>query len=123
SHMLDCQLFGAKAGGHHLTSVLLHLANACLLFVFMMRMTGARARSFVIAALFAWHPLHVESVAWVAERKDVLSTFFGMLTLLAYHSYVMRLRSRNEVAGEPKLRNEKSNLFLQPTTVYLAGLL
>src|SRR2546421_12490428 len=61
SHMLDCQLFGAKAGGHHLTSVLLHLVNACLLFVLMMRMTGTRARSFVIAGLFAWHPLHVES--------------------------------------------------------------
>src|ERR1051325_2680798 len=70
SHMVDCQLYGPRAGGHHLTSVLLHLANSCLLFALLSRMTGKRAPSFVIAALFAWHPMHVESVAWIAERKD-----------------------------------------------------
>ena len=84
SHMLDCQLYGANAGGHHLTSVLLHVASALLLFSVLNRMTGAMWRSAAVAALFAWHPLHVESVAWVAERKDVLCAFFWMLTLLLY---------------------------------------
>ena len=84
SHMLDCQLYGANAGGHHLTSVLLHVASALLLFSVLNRMTGARWRSAAVAALFAWHPLHVESVAWVAERKDVLCAFFWMLTLWLY---------------------------------------
>ena len=88
SHMLDCQLFGANAGGHHLTSVLLHVANTLLLFAVLQRMTQAPWRSAAVAALFAWHPLHVESVAWVAERKDVLCAFFWMLTLLAYAQHV-----------------------------------
>ena len=87
SHMLDCQMFGLNAGGHHLVSVLFHAANAVLLLLLMLRMTGAFRQSAFIAALFAWHPLHVESVAWVAERKDLLSTFFGLLTLLAYVRY------------------------------------
>jgi tetratricopeptide (TPR) repeat protein len=87
SHMLDCQLYGANAGGHHLTSVLLHVASALLLFSVLNRMTGAMWRSAAVAALFAWHPLHVESVAWVAERKDVLCAFFWMLTLLLYARY------------------------------------
>ena len=84
SHMLDCQWFGLRPGWHHLTSVLLHAANTGLLFVVLRRMTGALWRSALVAALFALHPLHVESVAWVAERKDVLSTFFVLLTLWAY---------------------------------------
>ena len=87
SHMLDCQLFGLNAGRHHLVSVLFHATNAVLLLLLMVRMTGAFWQSAFIAALFAWHPLHVESVAWVAERKDVLSTFFGLLTLMAYVRY------------------------------------
>jgi tetratricopeptide (TPR) repeat protein len=87
SHMLDCQLFGANAGGHHLTSVLLHIANTLLLFSVLNRMTAALWRSAAVAALFAWHPLHVESVAWVAERKDVLCAFFWMLTLWLYVRY------------------------------------
>jgi len=87
SHMLDCQWFGLRPGGHHLTSVLLHAANTVLLFVVLRRMTGALWRSALVAALFGLHPLHVESVAWVAERKDVLSTFFVMLTLWAYARY------------------------------------
>jgi len=87
SHMLDVQLFGLNATGHHLTSLLLHLANTSLLFVVLRRMTGALWRSAFVAALFALHPLHVESLAWVAERKDVLSALFFMLTLWAYGRY------------------------------------
>ncbi len=90
SHMLDCQLFGLHAGAHHLVNVALHLANTLLLFGVLRRMTGALWRSAVVAALFAWHPLHVESVAWVAERKDVLSGLFWMLTLAAYLRYAER---------------------------------
>ncbi|MBI3875180.1 MAG: hypothetical protein HY300_04315, partial [Verrucomicrobia bacterium] len=88
SHMLDVQLFGLHAGPHHLVSLLFHAANAALLFLMLARMTGIVWRSAVVAALFAWHPLHVESVAWISERKDVLSTFFGLLTLWAYARYV-----------------------------------
>jgi protein O-mannosyl-transferase len=90
SHMLDCQLYGLKPAGHHLTNVLLHVANTLLLFLLLNRMTRAAGRSAAVAALFAWHPLHVESVAWVAERKDVLSACFWMLTLLAYVYYAAR---------------------------------
>src|SRR4029077_4105481 len=84
SHMLDCQLFGLQAGGHHFTNVLLHTAAVILLFLVLHQMTGAIWRSAFVAAIFAIHPLHVESVAWVAERKDVLSGVFFMLTLGAY---------------------------------------
>jgi tetratricopeptide (TPR) repeat protein len=87
SHMLDVELFGLWAGGHHLTSLLLHLASTVILFLALAAMTGANAPSAAVAALFALHPLHVESVAWVAERKDVLSTLFFMLTVLAYAKY------------------------------------
>jgi tetratricopeptide (TPR) repeat protein len=87
SHMVDCQIFGARAGGHHLTSVLLHIASTLLLFSVLNRMTNTVWRSAAVAALFAWHPLHVESVAWVAERKDVLCAFFWMLTMLLYVRY------------------------------------
>ena len=90
SHVLDVQLFGLNPGGHHLTSLLLHTANTLLLFFLLKQMTGALWRSAFVAALFALHPLHVESVAWVSERKDVLSTFFFLLTLLAYARYVAR---------------------------------
>ena len=90
SHMLDWQLFGSWAGGHHLTNVLLHAANAILLFLVLRRMIGAVWPSALAAALFAIHPLRVESVAWVAERKDVLSGLFFMLTLAAYVRYVRR---------------------------------
>ena len=90
SHMLDCELYGLNPRGHHLTNVLLHMANAILLFVVLRWMTGAIWRSGLVAALFALHPLHVESVAWAAERKDVLSTFFWLLTMVAYVHYVNR---------------------------------
>ncbi len=87
THMLDCQLHGLNAGGHHFTNVLLHGLAVVLLFVALERMTGALWRSAFVSAVFAVHPLHVESVAWIAERKDVLSAFFLMLTLLAYLHY------------------------------------
>ena len=88
SHMLDCELYGLNPMGHHWTSLQIHLTNTLLLFFILQYMTGALWRSAFVAALFALHPLHVESVAWVAERKDVLSTFFGLLTILSYCFYV-----------------------------------
>ena len=90
SHMIDCQFYGLNPRGHHLTSLLFHVANTLLLLLILVRMTGALWQSSFVAALFALHPLHVESVAWVAERKDVLSTFFMMLTLWAYILYVKK---------------------------------
>jgi Flp pilus assembly protein TadD len=96
SHMLDCQLYGLKAGGHHLTNVLLHTASVILLFLVLRRMTGYLWRSALVAAVFAIHPLRVESVAWVAERKDVLSGLFFMLTLWAYTRYA---QGRSRVQG------------------------
>jgi tetratricopeptide (TPR) repeat protein len=101
SHMLDVQLFGVNPGWHHFVNLLLHIANTVLLFLILKRMTGAVWRCVFVAALFAVHPLHVESVAWVAERKDVLSTFFFMLTLLAYVQY----------AEQSKTQNSKSRLW------------
>jgi tetratricopeptide (TPR) repeat protein len=88
SHMLDVQLFGLQPRWHHLTNLLFHIANTLLLFFVFNRMTKAPWKSAFVAALFALHPLHVESVAWVAERKDVLSTFFWMLTMCAYVHFV-----------------------------------
>jgi tetratricopeptide (TPR) repeat protein len=90
SYMLDYQLFGLNPFGYHLTNVLLHIANTLLLFIILNEMTGGFWKSAFVAAAFALHPLHVESVAWVAERKDVLSTLFWMLTMLAYLQYVRR---------------------------------
>ncbi len=90
SLMLDCQLFGSWAGGHHLVNVLLHAAGAVLLCLVLLKMTGALWRSAFVAAVFAIHPLRVESVAWISERKDVLSGVFFMLTLWAYASYARR---------------------------------
>jgi len=87
SHQLDVQVFGMDPAGHHLVSLFFHVANALLLFLILNRMTQALWQSAAVAFLFALHPLHVESVAWVAERKDVLSTFFLMLTLWAYFVY------------------------------------
>ena len=90
SRMLDWQFYGPNAGGHHLTNVLLHAANAILLFLLLRQMTGAMGRSAFVAAVFALHPLRVESVAWVTERKDVLSGLFFLLTLWAYVRYVQK---------------------------------
>ena len=90
SHMLDCRIYGMNPGQHHLTNVLFHILNTLLLFFVFIRMTQDLWQSGFVAALFALHPLHVESVAWLAERKDVLSTFFWMLTLWSYLRYVER---------------------------------
>ncbi len=90
SHMLDCQLYGLQAGWHHFTNVLLHTVAVLLLFLVLNQMTGAFWQSAFVASLFAIHPLHVESVAWVSERKDVLSAVFFMLTLGAYVRYVRK---------------------------------
>jgi tetratricopeptide (TPR) repeat protein len=87
SHMLDCQLFGVNPGAHHLMSVAYHAANAVLVFLLLRQVTGAFWRSAVVAALFAWHPLQVDSVAWIAERKNLVSAFFLLLTLMAYVRY------------------------------------
>jgi tetratricopeptide (TPR) repeat protein len=95
SHMADCELFGLNAGAHHLVNVLFHTANVVLLFLLLLRLTGELWPAAFVAALFAWHPLHVESVAWISERKDVLSTFFALLTLLAYTRYALK-KSRVE---------------------------
>lgn len=98
SHMLDWRLFGADATGHRVVSVLWHAANAALAFVLLRRLTGAWGLALVSAALFAWHPLRVESVVWVTERKDVMSGFFFLLTLLAYVRYATK-RSAGQPAG------------------------
>src|SRR5437588_7646070 len=88
SHKIDCQFFGMNAGGHLLVNALIHVTNTLLVFWFLLRTTHARWPSALVAALFALHPLHVESVAWASERKDTLSTFFGLLSLIAYVRYV-----------------------------------
>ena len=90
SHMLDVELFGMNPIGHHFTNIALHSVNSIALFLLASRLTGALWRSAVVAALFALHPLHVESVAWIAERKDVLSTLFWMLTLHLYAGYIKK---------------------------------
>jgi tetratricopeptide (TPR) repeat protein len=110
SHMIDCQLFGTDAGGHHLVNVLFHIANTLLLFAFLRSATGFEWRSAFVAALFAWHPLHVESVAWIAERKDVLSAFFWLLTIIAYAQYV-------ELS---KVQSPKSKVFYALALVFCA---
>ncbi len=101
SHTLDWQLYGAYAGGHHLTNLFFHIVNSVLLFLVLQRMTGTHWRSGFVAALFALHPLHVESVAWASERKDVLSTFFFMLTLWAYARYVQETEVRSRQVSRP----------------------
>jgi tetratricopeptide (TPR) repeat protein len=90
SHMIDCQLFGLNAGRHHLINLIFHVFNSVLLYVVFRMMTGKIWQSGFVAALFALHPLHVESVAWISERKDMLSTFFMMLTLLSYFWYTRK---------------------------------
>jgi len=112
SHMLDCQLYGLNPAGHHFTNLLFHVANTLLLFLFLSRTTGTTWRSGFVAALFACHPLHVESVAWVAERKDVLSTFFWLLAMLVYARYAQK-RSRAE-RREP---NTETSLVPRPSTL------
>jgi len=88
SHMLDVEWFGFASGPHHLVSALFHAANSVLVFLVFRQMTGATWRSAFVAGFFAWHPLHVESVAWASERKDVLSAFFFLLMLICYGRYI-----------------------------------
>jgi Flp pilus assembly protein TadD len=113
SHMLDCQWFGLNPGWHHLTSLLLHVANTVLLLAVLQRMTGALWPSAGVAALFALHPLHVESVAWVAERKDVLSTFFLLLTLWTYARYAGAESLKSKVQS-PKSKAHPSSAVPSP---------
>ncbi len=117
SHMVDWQLYGSNAGGHHLTNVLLHAANAILLFLTLRKMTGATWRSAFAAAVFAIHPLRVESVAWVTERKDVLSGLFFMLTLWAYAGYARKQGARNR---EPGFESSGAFPFLGVPSYWLA---
>ena len=109
SHMLDCQWFGLEPGWHHFVNVLFHIANTLLLFIFLRNTTGAAWRSAFVAALFAWHPMHVESVAWIAERKDVLSTFFWLLALMAHVRYTQSAKAGN---------NESSTLNARTTLTF-----
>ena len=110
SFMLDVELFGTGPAGPHLTNVLLHAANTVLLFLLLRRLTGAYWRSVVVAALFGLHPLHVESVAWVAERKDVLSGLFFMLTLLMYVGYVQKAESGMPAGKTSNIQHPTSNV-------------
>ncbi|HWW03274.1 MAG TPA: tetratricopeptide repeat protein [Candidatus Acidoferrum sp.] len=116
SHMLDWEVFGPKPWGHHLTSVMFHAANTLLLFLLLRGMTGSVWRSFFVAALFGLHPLRVESVAWVAERKDVLSGFFFMLTLWAYARY-----ARQSTAVSPNSKFQIPKSATQPPAVEAAS--
>ena len=95
SHMLDCQFYGLNPGGHHLTNVLIHATNVVLLFLLLRRMSGALWPSAFVAAVFAIHPLRVESVAWICERKDMLSGLFFMLMLLMYARYVEESKTQS----------------------------
>jgi Flp pilus assembly protein TadD len=107
SHMLDCRLYGPNPWGHHLTNIVLHVMNTMLVFILFQQMTGAKWRSAFVAAVFGLHPLHVESVAWVSERKDVLSGFFGLLSLLFYVRYAQET---------PRIQNQKSKPSVRPST-------
>jgi tetratricopeptide (TPR) repeat protein len=102
SHALDWSLYGRRAGGHHVTSMLFHAANTLLMFWVWRLLTGTLWRSALVAALFAWHPLHVESVAWVSERKDVLSTFFGLLALWGYGRHALKTGIRYQSLEHPR---------------------
>jgi protein O-mannosyl-transferase len=116
SQMADCQLFGLKSGWHHLTSLFFHTLSTLLLFGLMQRMTGSRWNSMFVAFVFGLHPLHVESVAWIAERKDVLGAFFWIVTLWSYLHYVERPSRRNYLLVALSL---SLGLLSKPTTVTL----
>src|SRR6185295_4328961 len=119
SHMIDCDLFGLTPGAHHLMNVAFHCANAVLLFLLLRQLTGAQWRSAMVAAFFAWHPLHVESVAWISERKDVLSACFGLLCLLAYTAYARKSEDRGQGAED---RNPTSDFRLLTSGYYWLSL-
>jgi tetratricopeptide (TPR) repeat protein len=122
SHLLDCSLYGLDARGHHLSSIVIHAFNAALLFRLLLSLTGAPWRSAFVAALFAVHPLNVESVVWIAERKNVLSTLFWLLTLIAYRWYCARPSVRRYlvvVAGLQLGLMAKPMLVTLPLTLLL----
>jgi len=121
SHMADCELFGLNPGAHHLVNVLFHTVNAVLLLLLLFRMTGALWPAAFVAALFAWHPLHVESVAWISERKDVLSTFFALLTLLAYARYAQHVTS--DMCQVTRTNSASSPVTRHPSRFYWLALL
>src|ERR1039458_9752842 len=131
SHMLDCQLFGLKAGPQHLVSVGFHIANTLLLFLLLRRMTSALWRSGLVAALFALHPLHVESVAWASERKDVLSAFFFLLTIWAYVRYVEVQSPKSNVQSQgtrntlhaPRCTLHAARFYLLSLSFFALGLM
>lgn len=108
SHMIDCELFGMNAGMHHLMSLFIHIANALLLFFILRKMTDAFWKSAAVAVLFALHPVNVDSVAWLAERKNILSTFFWLLTMVAYFYYA---------------RTQRMSFYILAIFVYILGLL
>ena len=120
SHMADVSLFGMKPAGHHFTSLLFHCANVLLVFLLLRRATGATGRSAAVAALFALHPLRVESVAWIAERKDVLSAFFGLLAIAAWARWT---RERRGTLYASSLVLYSLSLMSKPTLVTLPLLL
>ncbi|HTV63921.1 MAG TPA: tetratricopeptide repeat protein [Verrucomicrobiae bacterium] len=123
SLMAGCQLFGLNAGIQHDINVLFHTANAILLLALLLRLTSAFWPSVIVAALFAWHPLHVESVAWISERKDVLSTFFALLTLLTYARYAdPRLTSALSERGQPADAKSRSKAKRAPAFFRAAAL-
>src|SRR5512133_68692 len=122
SHMLDAQLFGLRAGGHHFTSVLIHAGGAVALWFLLRALTGAIWRSLAVAALFALHPLHVESVAWVAEHKDVLSGFFGLMSLWAYARYA-RVRESTLAAQPPVTRQHTTWRYLGALVCFVLGVM
>jgi tetratricopeptide (TPR) repeat protein len=126
SHMLDRSLFGRNPHGHHATSVVIHASNAVLAFLALRRLTGSRWTSAVCAALFAWHPLRVESVAWVAERKDVLSGMFFLLTIWAYAGYAAKRRTARPGAARRyvlALAAFAAGLMSKPMLVSVPGVL
>ena len=131
SHMLDCELFGPNPGYHHLVSVALHALNAMLLLLVLQKLTGFFWRSAIVAALFALHPLRVESVAWVAERKDVLSGCFFLLTLWAYARYAEVQSLKPKVQGlesaftdqRPVVSNRASGSYALALAFFTLGLM
>jgi len=116
SYMLDAQIYGMSSGGFHVTNLLFHIANSLLLFLLLKSVTQRLWPSALVAALFAWHPLHVESVAWVSERKDVLSTFFFLLTLFSYYRYVKERENSLQVP------NKSSHYYLLSLLFFMLAL-
>ncbi len=125
SHMTDVQLFGLKPGRHHLTNAFLHALNVVLLFLVCRRMTNAAGASFLVAGIFAWHPLRVESVAWISERKDVLSMLFFLMTLFTYLLYVesKKLPAVVPASGNPESPRKTVILYWLTLALFALGLM